>query len=164
MDLSKLPPGMTGQLAGMVEDYILKNQKRYAPRAVPLTAEQKASVQPFFAPKILDQSRLLVLQGERIQDPSFYGMARMMGFKDLPSFTDTAAVTFVDVVVAHQDFTPSLLFHELVHVVQYAQLGTKEFASHYVDGFIHGGSYDEIPLEKIAYQLESRFSHDKSKV
>ncbi|HYL91530.1 MAG TPA: hypothetical protein VEW69_00075 [Alphaproteobacteria bacterium] len=164
MDLSKLPPGMIGQLAGMVEDYILKNQKRYSPRAVPLTGDQKAAVQGFFASEILDQTRLLVLQGERIQDPSFYTMARMMGIKDLPSFADTAAVTFVDVVVAHEEATASLLFHELVHVVQYAQLGTKDFASRYVEGFIRGGSYDEIPLEKNAYQLESRFSRDQSQV
>ena len=68
----------------------------------------------------------------------------------------------MDVIVSHQEFTDALLFHELVHVVQYAQMGVKEFAARYVNGFIQGGSYQEIPLEKNAYALEGRFSQNTS--
>ncbi len=142
----------------MVADYISSSRKKYAANAVPLTAEQRAAMQPFFPAEILDQTRLLVLKGQRIEDPGFYTMARMMGFKDLPSFADVAAVTFVDVIVSHEEFTDALLFHELVHVVQYAQLGVKEFGARYVSGFVTGGGYDGIPLEKNAYELEQRFS------
>ena len=67
-------------------------------------------MQPFFPSEILDQTRLLVLNGQRIEDPGFYTMARMMGFKDLPSFSDVSAVTFVDVIVSHQEFTDSNCF------------------------------------------------------
>jgi hypothetical protein len=158
MDLSKIPPGLIGQVAGMVADYISSSRKKYAANAQPLTAEQRSVMQPFFPAEILDQTRLLVLQGQRIEDPGFYTMARMMGFKDLPSFADVAAVTFVDVIVSHEEFTDALLFHELVHVVQYAQLGVKEFGARYVSGFVTGGGYDGIPLEKNAYELERRFS------
>jgi hypothetical protein len=164
MDLTKLPPGMIGQLAGMVRDYIESSRKKYLPKAVPLTPEQRTAMQPFFAAEVLDQARLLVLHGERVQDPPFYGMARMMGIKNLPSFADTAAVTFVDVIVSHEEFTDELLFHELVHVVQYGLLGTKEFASRYVNGFLQGRSYAEIPLEKHAYELERRYSGNKAQV
>jgi hypothetical protein len=153
---------MAGQLADMVHDYILSSRKKYGVNAVPLTAEQRSSMQPFFPAEVLDQTRLLWLRGERVQDPPFYGMARMMGFKNLPSFADTAAVTFVDVIVSHEEFTDELLFHELVHAVQYAQLGTKEFASRYVNGFISGGSYAEIPLEQNAYELEQRHSANQA--
>ena len=69
-----------------------------------------------------------------------------------------AAITFVDVIVSHEDFTDALLFHELVHVAQYAQMDLKEFAARFVNGFIQGGSYEEIPLEKQAHALEARFS------
>lgn len=162
MDLTKLPPGIAGQLAGMVEDFILKSRKKYADRAVPLTPEQRSAMHAFFPAEVLEQTRLLVLRDERVQDPPFYGMARMMGIKNLPSFGDTAAVTFVDVIVSHQEFTDDLLFHELVHVVQYVQLGTKEFASRYVNGFLNGGGYAGIPLEKNAYELEQRYSANKA--
>jgi hypothetical protein len=157
MDLSTIPPGMIGQVAGMVADYISSSRNKYLANAVPLTAEQRAAMQPFFPPEILEQTKMLALKGERIQDPGFYTMARMMGFKDLPSFSDVAAVTFVDVIVSHEEFTNALLFHELVHVAQYAQLGVKEFGARYVSGFITGGGYEGIPLEKNAYELEQRF-------
>jgi hypothetical protein len=157
MDLSKIPPGMIGQVAGMVADYISSSRNKYLANAVPLTPEQRAAMQPFFPAEILEQSKILALKGERIQDPGFYAMARMMGFKDLPSFSDVAAVTFVDVIVSHEEFTNALLFHELVHVAQYAQLGVKEFGACYVSGFITGGGYEGIPLEKNAYELEQRF-------
>jgi hypothetical protein len=157
MDLSKIPPGMIGQVAGMVADYISSSRNKYLANAVPLTAEQCAAMQPFFPAEILEQTKILALKGERIQDPGFYAMARMMGFKDLPSFSDVAAVTFVDVIVSHEEFTNALLFHELVHVAQYAQLGVKEFGARYVSGFITGGGYEGIPLEKNACELEQRF-------
>jgi hypothetical protein len=157
MDLSKISPGMIGQVAGMVADYISSSRKKYAANAQPLTLEQRTAMQPFFPADILDQTKLLVLKEQRIQDPGFYTMARMMGFKDLPSFSNVSAVTFVDVIVSHQEFTLDLLFHELVHVVQYAQLGVKEFGARYVSGFVTGAGYDGIPLEKNAYELEQRF-------
>lgn len=68
------------------------------------------------------------------------------------------AITFVDTVVSHEQFTDRLLFHELVHVVQYEKLGVAEFAAKYVRGFLSGGSYDAIPLERNAYELDERFA------
>jgi hypothetical protein len=158
MDLSKLPPTMVSQLATMVENYISSSRTKYAPQAVPLTDAQRAAMSPFFASSVLDAARLCVLRGARVPNPSMYSMAKMMGISNLPDFSDMAAITFVDVIVSHQDFTDALLFHELVHVAQYAQLYLKEFAARFVNGFIQGGSYEEIPLEKQAHALESRFS------
>jgi hypothetical protein len=158
MDLSKIPSGIVSQITAAVEDYILASRERYLPAAAAPLAEQLAALRAFFPAEVLESARILVLRGKRIQDPSFYSMAKMMGIRNLPSFADVAAVTFVDVIVSHEEFTPSLLFHELVHAVQYAQLGPKRFATLYVNGFIKGASYDEIPLEKNAYELESRFS------
>ncbi|HWR16424.1 MAG TPA: hypothetical protein VN577_16495 [Terriglobales bacterium] len=67
------------------------------------------------------------------------------------------AITFSDVIVSHESFTKSLLFHELVHVEQYRQLGIPRFAELYVRGFLDGGGYDGIPLEVNAYSLGARF-------
>ncbi len=83
-----------------------------------------------------------------------------MGFEPaaLPNFSLMAAITFVDTIVSHEPFTDRLLFHELVHVVQYQKLGLPEFAAKYVRGFLNGGSYEAIPLEVNAYELEARFA------
>ena len=110
----------------------------------------------FFLPQVLD-TRLLVLTESRVENPPFYVPLRRMGFSNLPNFSTMAAVTFCDVVVSHQPFTDGLLFHELVHVEQYRQLGIPRFAELYVRGFLGGGGYDGIPLEINAYELGGRF-------
>jgi hypothetical protein len=158
MDLKNLTPAMVSQLASMVENYISDSRNKYAAQAVPLTDAERAAMQPFFPAEILDRVRLSVLRGTRVPNPSMYSMAKLIGIRNLPDFSDMAAITFVDVIVSHEEFTHDLLFHELVHAVQYAQLGVKEFAARYVNGFVRGGSYEEIPLEKNAYFLEGRFS------
>jgi hypothetical protein len=83
-----------------------------------------------------------------------------MGFEAaaLPDFAHMAAITFIDTVVSHEGFTDRLLFHELVHVVQYEKLGLVEFAARYVRGFLSGGSYEAIPLERNASELDARFA------
>jgi len=157
MDLSNLPTSVVSQLTGAVEGFIVASRKKYGANAVPLTPAQKRAMQPFFSRELLDQVKVVALNGSRVEDPPFYAMAKMMGIRNLLSFSEVAAVTFVDVVVSHEPFSDTLLFHELVHVVQYAQMGSKEFASRYVRGFLKSGSYDGIPLEKNAYELEQRF-------
>jgi hypothetical protein len=151
---------MVTQLVVMVEDYVAGNRKKYASQAVPLTDEQGTAMQPFLSAAVLDSARLCVLCGTRISNPSMYAMAKMMGIHNLPDFADMTAITFVDVIVSHQEFTDALLFHELVHVTQFAQMDLKEFARRFVNGFIQGGSYEEVPLEKQAHALESRFSQN----
>lgn len=69
-----------------------------------------------------------------------------------------AAITFVDTIVSHGPMSIQTLFHELVHVVQYEKLGLHEFAGKYVYGFLRGGSYEGIPLERNAYELDERFA------
>jgi hypothetical protein len=68
-----------------------------------------------------------------------------------------AAITFNDVIVSHEALSAPLLFHELVHVEQYRQLGVDCFAELYVKGFLDGGSYEAIPIEVNAYGLEGEF-------
>lgn len=158
MDLKNLSPAMVSQLASMVESYISDSRKKYVVQATVLTDAQRNAMQPFFSAAILESARLCVLRGTRVQNPSMYAMAKMMGIRNLPDFAAMTAITFVDVIVSHQEFTDALLFHELVHVAQFAQMDLKEFAGRFVNGFIQGGSYEEVPLEKMAHALESRFS------
>src|SRR6185312_12243717 len=164
MDFKNLPPAMISQLASMVEEYVTSSRKKYAPQAVPLTDAQRTAMQPFFSSPVLDSARLSVLRGTRVSNPPMYAMAKMMGIRNLPDFAAMTAITFVDVIVSHQEFTDALLFHELVHVVQYAQMDMKEFAARFVNGFIQGGSYEEVPLEKMAHEMENRFSHNATQV
>jgi hypothetical protein len=93
-----------------------------------LSAQQKAVMGGFFSPQPLDATRLLVLPGERVANPDFYPMLGNLGFDHLPDPSTMAAITFSDVVVSHEAFSDGLLFHELVHVEQYRQLGIPRFS------------------------------------
>jgi hypothetical protein len=115
---------------------------------------------PFYSPELLDATRLIVLRGERVTNPEFYPMLEAAGFDNLPNQSEMAAITFSDCVVAHTPFTNALLFHELVHVEQYRQLGVLRFADLYLKGFINGGGYFEIPLEQNAYALGGRYENN----
>jgi hypothetical protein len=108
---------------------------------------------------------VIVLAANWVSNPPFYGELTRMGFEagSLPNFALMAAITFVDTVVSHEEFTDRLLFHELVHVVQYQKKGLIEFAAKYVRGFLGGGSYEAIPLEVNAYELEARFAAEPMK-
>jgi hypothetical protein len=55
-------------------------------------------------------------------------MLRDLRLSNLPDFSLMSAITFYDVVVSHGPFRDGLLFHELVHVEQYRQLGIPRFA------------------------------------
>ena len=109
------------QVSELVAGYISAQRKKYGPRAVPLSAQQRAPLEPFFAREVLDNVRMLVLEGERVPNPEFYPMLRSLGFKNLPDQSAMGAITFCDVVVSHEPFSDGLLFHEFVHVEQYRQ-------------------------------------------
>jgi hypothetical protein len=155
--MPQLSPQQIAQVSDFVAQYITAQQERFSPQAAPLAAAQRAAMAGCFLPRVLDAAQVLVLAGIRVENPPFYPMLAGMGFSDLPDFSKMAATTFCDVVVSHVPFTDALLFHELVHVEQYRQLGIPRFSELYVRGFLSGGGYDGIPLEVNAYDLGRRF-------
>jgi hypothetical protein len=160
----QLTPDQIAQVSGLVSQYISTQREKYAPRAFPLSVQQNTAMKGFFSPQLLNGTRLLVLKGERVANPDFYPMLRNLGFNNLPGQSTMAAVTFCDVVVSHEAFSNGLLFHELVHVEQYRQLGIPRFSELYVGGFLNGGSYETIPLEVNAYTLGGHFESKPQQV
>jgi hypothetical protein len=151
------------QVSGLVAQYIAAQRERYASRAIPLSTQQRATMTGFFSPALLGDARLVVLTGERVTNPDFYPMLRSLGFDNLPDQSAMGAITFSDVVVSHGPFADGLLFHELVHVEQYRRLGVPTFSKLYVQGFLNGGGYEGIPLERNAYMLGERFEKDPTR-
>lgn len=130
MPMPNLTDAQNVGIVKQVEAYIERQHQTYRRTAVPLTLNQLVSMRPFFPVATLDAARLIAAPGERVNNPPFYGELIRMGFdaRSLPDFAHMAAITFVDTVVSHEPFTERLLFHELVHVVQYEKLGLSEFS------------------------------------
>jgi hypothetical protein len=158
-----LQPDQVAQISELVAQYIIAQRDRYAPMVVPLSSQKRAAMAGFFSSPLLNDARLLVLNGERVANPDFYPSLKALGFDNLPDQSSMAAITFFDTVVSHEPFTDGLLFHELVHVEQYRQLGVARFAALYVRGFLEGDGYSEIPLEQGAYALGGRYEENPAR-
>jgi hypothetical protein len=153
----KVPEEFIRMAANKVAAYISEQSDYFRGKAGPIAADDKSALQPFFPADLLDQVKVV---RAKVSDPSFYPQLRSLGIHNMPAFSELAGITFVDIVVHVAPLARSLLFHELVHVVQYRHLGVAGFADLYVRGFLNGGSYEEIPLEKQAYELEERFAQN----
>src|SRR6476660_8363236 len=147
------------QLADWLGTYIAYQPSHFYERAQPISPDHVNTLRLFFPKEILSGVR--VTRG-RASEPSFYSQLRALGIGNAPFFSDMAGITFQDVIVHVEPLTIPLLFHELVHAVQYKHLGLNGFAKRYVNGFRTGGSYEKIPLEKQAYGLEDRFARNPS--
>ena len=131
-----------------------------------LTEAEKSEFEPFFEQRTLHAARIKIVP--IIENPDFYSILQEMNIPKLLDLRMVAGITFKDTIILSRrllrpDLTPkALLFHELVHVVQYDVLGVKGFVECYVQGWLKGGlDYYAIPLEIDAYDLERRYERDQ---
>ncbi len=148
----------------MQESYrwIMLQRSSYVLSGRRISEEDREKLRPYFTSGIVDRTRIAFV--DRIDNPPFYSRLKAMGVANPINFPDMLGITFVDFIVISktiarkpEDRLP-ILFHELVHVLQYRALGPRRFVEQYLGGwFKNGGKYDAIPLEKQAYDLQARF-------
>ncbi len=119
----------------------------------------------FFDHDLLAEARFKTVP--RIENPDFYRELEGRGQPAPPDFSNMVAITLADTVLlsrtVEQGGEPidGLVFHELVHVVQYKLLGIEGFVRRYVTGWTENGyDYKSIPLEQDAYRLQARYEED----
>ncbi len=142
--------------------WVETQRDKYRSSARNLTQAEKSEFRPFFEPEILDLARIKTVSV--IKNPSFYSGLRDLNTSQLLDFRSAAGITFRDTILISDRYvrtdsqvTP-LIFHELVHVVQYAVLGVEGFITRYVRSwFDKGRNYYIIPLETQAYALQQRY-------
>lgn len=140
--------------------WILRSRDTHHQLAQPLHADVRPHYEPFFEGRVLDVARWRMVPV--IEEPPFVAEAERRGIPRGIDFSRMAGITFHDTVLLSEREMPSnaagLVFHELVHVVQYELLGVEEFVRQYIRGFVEGGfRYEAIPLERDAYELQARF-------
>jgi hypothetical protein len=141
-----------------VSSYLGEQREQYLASASRMSEQQKTAMAPYFSDHLLDQVRILQLQGERIPSPPFYAEAKALGFINLPDFSHMNSVTFVDVLVFNEKLTDRGLFHALVHAAQYQELGLQRYTELFVRSFINARFHFLVPLEAHAFFLESKFA------
>ncbi len=145
--------------AAPVHAYICCQRDQLQSQANILPTRDRILVERYFKPDVLDRVRILVADPLPISNPPFASLMRHFGF-GFPSPLLTEAITFENVIAFREAMNSSVLFHELVHVVQYQVLGVREFARQYVSGFLDTRSYSDVPLERCAFHLQFRFETD----
>jgi hypothetical protein len=151
-------------------EFLVENGRRwtasqreaFAPTSDPISQEDRSVLWHYFGHGVLQSSRLAWV--DEIANPDFYTTFERAGLSIPLDFRLMTAITFVDtIVISRSQFEgPAtwrpLLFHELVHAVQYRVLGLDRFVSAYVEGWARNGFfYESIPLERMAYELQGRF-------
>ena len=127
-----------------------------------LTEIEKFEFSPFFDSRILGIAKIKMVPC--VRNPGFYLQLQDMAVPRLLDFTQAAGITFKDTILVSQRYLTShtqlgpLIFHELVHVVQYEVLGVTDFIERYVRDWVDNGlDYLAIPLEAKAYELQKRY-------
>jgi hypothetical protein len=154
-------------LVDNASSWIMNQRTVHRALAEPLAETTLAALQGFFDRDTLERVRIRTVPA--IDNPPFYSAFEDAGESVPLDFDVWAAITFGDVILVSESQTAgqlshSILFHELVHVVQFKILGIHEFARRYVSSFVQGGlNYMTIPLESIAFDLQGKFEKCEAK-
>jgi hypothetical protein len=142
--------------------WVVSQRNSHRAGARPLSEEERSGLSPFFRERTLDLVRIKLVP--RIENPPFFTVIRQAGLEKGIDFQSASGMTFLDTILVSQRHMPprvywmSLLFHEMVHVVQYQILGLQGFVEQYVHGWAKNGfDYFAIPLERKAYELQKRY-------
>jgi hypothetical protein len=145
--------------------WVHDQRERYRAAAEPIPEYVRARLTPYFAQSTLDSAR--VIEVPEIANPPFFSAFTESGLPLPLDFRQMAGITFGDtILVASSHQVPgepieSLMFHELVHVIQYSALGVDEFIRRYVIGWANAAfDYFRIPLEEDAYDLQGAFERN----
>ncbi len=130
-----------------------------------LTAEEKRRLAGFFPPEILEETRVKAVR--RIDNPGFFAVYQEAG-RPLPlDFSGAVGLALIDTILVARSVevrgSPPLplLFHELVHLVQYRRFGVDAYFERYVRSWAdNDGRYRGIAFEQQAFRLQRRFRAD----
>lgn len=138
-------------------DYLRQNREAYFSESEPLSASQKSALSRYFRVRLLEQVRVIELNGARVPVPEFLSQVRALGFDNLPDVTHMESLTFIDVVAFNERLSERALFHALVHTVQIQVLGLERYAELWIRGFLKGRAHFTVPVEVHAFSLASKF-------
>lgn len=169
MDISRLdPPERVSYLVENTTEWIRSQRAHHAALALPFPDTTRQALRGYFEAETLDRARLRRVPS--IDNPAFYTEFERAGETIPLDFSSWAAITFGDVILINESLvsTPlphSVVFHEMVHLVQYGILGIQEFARRYVHRLVQTRfEYMNIPLETEAFDLQDRFERSAGEV
>jgi len=141
--------------------WIRSERESQRPRSAPLPPSAVAEFAAYFPNDLLDRVRLREVRG--FENPEFFSIFAAAGEPYPLDLRRARALALVDTILvaagAEGSRRRGLLFHELVHVMQFEVLGLEGYMAGYVASWAgNGRSYREIPHENQAFELAARFA------
>ena len=142
------------QVENWIDRYIEKNKSI----RINLASTDFERVKLCFADRTINTSFYAIV--EHIETPplSDIGVSDFLDFEN----GEYGGITYKDTyfVTEKEKGIESLHFHEMVHVVQWDELGPQNFILLYAIGLAQNG-YRQSPLERIAYDLQAEFERNQ---
>jgi len=124
---------------------------KHAGSRVRLSEVGHSRLPDYFSPRLLETAYFVLVTHVVTPPLSDLGQSNLEFFESEKfegiAYKDTFFATSAD---------ESLHFHELIHIIQWDELGPEKFIGAYISGLITHG-YHEAPLEKIAYEMQAHF-------
>ncbi len=161
---------LLAQLITLGRQWISHQRMAYRQSGHELSGEALMEFSQFFDPNLLQKVRIVTVPA--LENPAFLEEFRpMFAQASVPvlDFSTMSGITFVDTVLlvenAVKSDLDSLIFHELVHVVQYDILGLDKFVELFITGWVNQGfNYAAIPLEMDAYELQYKYEGEPDQI
>ena len=165
MNPNEFTEGRIAEMVAEVSAYMRQERDTYLRHSEPLATHLKKAIQGFFPQELLGRLKTITLEGgARIPPPPFYGEAKAISGGRFPDFVHIRSITYIDVIVFHDEIDVRALFHGVVHATQMAVLGFERYMELYVRGFVKNLSWLQIPLEDQAYRLDARFAENPKEI
>ena len=137
-----------------VRDWIHGTLTEYAPRARPVARLGFERLPRFFDLGLLDRAKVVVVEVLPTIPFRELGLSDFTEFGDMPAAGITYQYTYF--ILEPHASDEAIHFHELVHVIQWAELGMDGFLLAYAFGLLTMG-YENSPLEIQARKHQLRF-------
>lgn len=152
---------LSAAAAPMGAAWVLLRRREYRRIGRGPSDAERGRLRGYFDEELL--GRVRVAEVEFVRNPAVYAWMGRVGVRPPMELTTVLGMAFGDAVVVSPAAlngmdSVSLLFHEMVHVVQYEVLGVRGFVRDYVRGWLESGrDYFAIPMEVEAHELQRRF-------
>ncbi len=148
-----------------IKQWIYDLLDKNAERAHTVSALGFTRLHTCFSQELLESTKVVTLS-----QVSFPPLARF-GLDKLGKFIQEISpvgITYKNTIFLQKDQATDehLCFHEVVHIVQWGRLGIDCFLLAYAMGLLQclylQCEYEESPLERMAYELDSKFAEDEA--
>jgi len=143
-----------GYVLPKAKEWINNTLNYYKPQLKPLNAFGFSRIPEYFSKEALNAAKVVIV--DRVPNMPLYSEWGIVELKDFEN-REYQGENYIDTIfIQSGHLSEHLLFHELVHLIQWRQMGIEKFLIAYGLEQIKCG-YPKGPLEGMAYGFEEAF-------